>query len=714
MAGGGGSNVVSLLGGMFLGAAAAVGFLYLGNMISTTNSATNKLRNAKHPSSTYALTHAHQLSGTFLTDLLAALWKHIAQAAATKIRNTMEPMFHDMLPGPVQSLKFTKVSLGDVPLQLDNIVVHKLQTNADGVEYVEYEMDVVWDGMMDMQLKADYIGSFGVKSIKLQGRMSIILQPLTDAALPCFTCAQYGFINSPALELDFTGLAQGLDFAGIRESIRAMMLQVMAGMMVLPNRRVYKMSDNVNYFLCQVPPLGVARLQLLQGRGFQIEKRAAFLTDDIPDCYCLIKLGDNSPVWKTSVVRDSLTPVWEDEICDFLLFHYDQIVTINCWDEDTGIGDADDPLGQAMVSVGELLLAGGTKEVELLLPNGKSTGAFVTISCAVQPFVSDLSSILEKKPESETTMIDISKQDKLLRGLFTILVSQAFDVPVKDAKASYFVKASCGPMDYFTSAVVGESHPLYECTFRLPITQAMLGTSDHKSLPPITFTLIEGIVGADKTNRTIGSFQIPCSVLVNSPDATETGRGKFGDAKDAASLEYCVSLRGVPAFVAKGVVAAVTQSVAGALPRALTSSNTTQQDEDQPQMVKITAIRGWGFKVQRRALRSSDIPDIYLKIKFGSSPTVWRTTTVKDNTKPEWNESQIFPMRKQGQALQIDVFDEDGGNHDTDDYLGSARMSVGKLLLSGSSTDEIELLMEGKPTGMFIEIGCELVAPSLE
>ena len=60
-------------------------------------------------------------------------------------------MFPDMLPGPVQSLKFTKVDLGDVPLQLDNIVVHRLQTNSDGVEYVEYEMDVVWDGRMDSE-----------------------------------------------------------------------------------------------------------------------------------------------------------------------------------------------------------------------------------------------------------------------------------------------------------------------------------------------------------------------------------------------------------------------------------------------------------------------------------------------------------------------------------------------------------------------------------
>lgn len=713
------SGIFSLLTGMALGASGAAALIYYYDPFSMTKKSANLSEEASRRvgSSTYAKTHAQQLSGTFLTDLLAALWKQIAHAAALKIRATMEPMFPELLPGPVQSLKFTKVSLGDVPLKLDNIVVHELQTNADGIEYVEYEMDVVWDGQMDMQLKADYIGSFGVKQIKLQGRMSILLQPLSDTTLPCFTCAQYGFINMPFLEMDFTGLAQAADFAGIRESIRGMMLQVMAGMMVLPNRKVYKMDYGVNYFQTYAPPLGVARLQLIQGRGFQTEKRG-LLSDDIPDCYCLIKLGANSPVWKTSVVKDSLNPVWEDEICDFLVFHYDQIVEVQTWDEDTGIADADDPLGEAMISVGELLLAGGTQEVELLLPNGKSTGAFVTLNCQVQPLVPDLSSIVVE-PTAEPN-------DKILKGLLTVLVSQAFDVPVKNATSSHFVKVTCGNADFCTGAVVGESQPLYECEFRIPITQSTIaGNSvdgDDSPLPPISFALIEGVVGGtEKTNRTLGTFQIPPSVLlVDSPDGTQTGRGKFGDAKDAASLEYCVSLRGLPPFdVKKRSGNSVIAAVADALP-SLTEMSTTEASlppqlrasaskSQDTRMVKITVVRGWGFQLERRSFGRSDIPDVYCKIKFGSSPAVWRTATVKDSVEPTWNESQVFTMRKQGQALQIDVFDEDRGEHDTDDYLGSARMSVGKLLLAGGSS-EIELTIQEKPTGLFLEIACELVS----
>lgn len=82
---------------------------------------------------------------------------------------------------------------------------------------------------------------------------------------------------------------------------------------------------------------------------------------------------------------------------------------------------------------------------------------------------------------------------------------------------------------------------------------------------------------------------------------------------------------------------------------------------------------------------------------------------MRDSITPEWNESQVFPLRKQGQALQIDVFDENGGMNDPDNFLGNARISVGKLLLSGGSS-EIELMIEGKAMGIFLEIGCELVS----
>merc|ERR1712151_1374833 len=158
-----------------------------------------------------------------------------------------------------------------------------------------------------------------------------------------------------------------------------------AGVMVLPARLTYKMDVNCDYRDAFVPPEGVARITAVCGRGFQIEKKTVG-KDDIPDCYLKVTIGTKT--WTTSVIKDDLSPEWL-ESGDFMLSDKDQIVRVEAWDEDTGKFDTDDFLGQCEFTVTELMLAGKTKEFELLDDNNVSVGAFVTLSCEISKFVVD-------------------------------------------------------------------------------------------------------------------------------------------------------------------------------------------------------------------------------------------------------------------------------------------------------------------------------------
>ena len=86
------------------------------------------------------------------------------------------------------------MDLGQVPIKLDNIVVHQIDKEK-GV--LQFDMDLIWDGQCDIQLKANYIGSFGVRAIKLKGRLCVLLKPLTNQ-LPVVSAIQYSFINPPS------------------------------------------------------------------------------------------------------------------------------------------------------------------------------------------------------------------------------------------------------------------------------------------------------------------------------------------------------------------------------------------------------------------------------------------------------------------------------------------------------------------------------------
>jgi len=61
----------------------------------------------------------------FLSDILAQFWSYINAAASKSIKESVEPEFKT-LPGPLSTLHFVKVDLGDVPIRLDNIVVHDI------------------------------------------------------------------------------------------------------------------------------------------------------------------------------------------------------------------------------------------------------------------------------------------------------------------------------------------------------------------------------------------------------------------------------------------------------------------------------------------------------------------------------------------------------------------------------------------------------------
>lgn len=90
-------------------------------------------------------------------------------------KSIVEPMFAQMLPSPLNSLHFAKIDLGQVPLKLGNVDVHKMPSGS-----IKMDLDVDWDGQCDIELDGTMIPKIGIEHIKLNGRLSILLGPLTN------------------------------------------------------------------------------------------------------------------------------------------------------------------------------------------------------------------------------------------------------------------------------------------------------------------------------------------------------------------------------------------------------------------------------------------------------------------------------------------------------------------------------------------------------
>mmetsp|Transcript_27230 Transcript_27230/g.58507 ORF Transcript_27230/g.58507 Transcript_27230/m.58507 type:complete len:713 (+) Transcript_27230:50-2188(+) len=632
----------------------------------------------------------------FLCDLVARLWSHLGPAIGDTIKTVVEPMFADLLPGPLKGLHFAKVDFGQVPIVFDNIVVHPLK---DGT--IQFDMDVVWDGACDIDLKAGAL-EFGVQNIKFFGRMQFVMNPLSDV-LPCIGAIQYTFISPPTIDLDFTGIANVADFAAIAKIIQNVLDDIIASLLVLPNRMTFKMDPACDYRKAFVPPIGIARVTAISGRGFKVEKRH-LIKDDVPDVYLKLKLGDK--VWQTSMQKNNLTPEW-NETADFLLSDNNQVLHVGAWDEDKGMLRSDDDLGKTSMTIAEILLEGKTKEVELLDSENRGTGAFVTLYCDVCRLKSDPKAFDTLPPSNH------------FGGLLTIIVTKAFNLPLSKEEAESFVKVKYGEKEYLTGVVVDVPdcpgwdclNPVYDVSFLVPITPEHV----KEGLPDVIFELQNG----SNKPSTLGSLAVSHKSLLAAPENTIKAIRSIGEG--GAKLEFHLSLHGIEAVDAamgppsNSLVAAESSmaSTQGGMGHSLVAPDETPETQailqaadelvKKVKKVNVTIIGGKGFKITKKKFGMKDIPDVYCTVKYGSSPKVWRTSTVKNNVSPEWKESEKYILSNENEVISLDAWDANRKGDDT--HYGSFRVTVAKVLLS-SGKIEMELLKKGANTGCFVTLSC--------
>lgn len=90
-------------------------------------------------------------------------------------KEIVEPILASTLPGPMSSYRFVKLDLGQVPMRLSEVDVHKASTGG-----IKLDMNVTWESKSDIELDGKMVPKIGIEHIHMKGRLSILLGPLTD------------------------------------------------------------------------------------------------------------------------------------------------------------------------------------------------------------------------------------------------------------------------------------------------------------------------------------------------------------------------------------------------------------------------------------------------------------------------------------------------------------------------------------------------------
>ncbi|CAI4220262.1 unnamed protein product [Parascedosporium putredinis] len=250
-----------------------------------------------------------------------------------------------MLPAPLNTLQFTKIDLGHMPLTFANVDVHRTENEASSWTWTSRGM--VSATLSSRLAKSPKLYLKGVEHVKLKGRLSVLLCPLTNV-IPLIGATQFAFISPPTLHLDFTDAGGIGDLAIVDRAIRKVVLSVISSMAVLPNRFLFKLDPNSDYFKTYQHPIGILRLTVDQEPAQAPRARRARL----------LRQGQDLPAdeWKTQTVKNNRHPEW-NETNDFLVSDLDQIIELDVQDDDT---ISDDDMGVGATTVKQLLAAGGS------------------------------------------------------------------------------------------------------------------------------------------------------------------------------------------------------------------------------------------------------------------------------------------------------------------------------------------------------------------
>uniref|UniRef100_A0A8C3X5Q5 Extended synaptotagmin-2 n=1 Tax=Catagonus wagneri TaxID=51154 RepID=A0A8C3X5Q5_9CETA len=283
----------------------------------------------------------------WLNKTVKHMWPFICQFIEKLFRETIEPAVRGAHPH-LSTFSFTRVDVGQQPLRINGVKVYT--ENVDKRQIIlDLQISFVGNCEIDLEIKR-YFCRAGVQSIQIHGTMRVILEPLIGD-MPLVGALSIFFLRKPLLEINWTGLTNLLDIPGLNGLSDTIILDIISNYLVLPNRITVPLVSEVQIAQLRFPtPKGVLRIHFIEAQGLQgKDTYLKGLVRGKSDPYGVIRVG--SQIFQSKVVKESLSPRW-NEVYEALVYeHPGQELEIELFDEDP---DKDDFLGSLMIDLTEV------------------------------------------------------------------------------------------------------------------------------------------------------------------------------------------------------------------------------------------------------------------------------------------------------------------------------------------------------------------------
>ncbi|KAL1219195.1 Calcium-dependent lipid-binding protein [Cardamine amara subsp. amara] len=300
----------------------------------------------------------------WLNKLLSKMWPFIAEAATMVIRDSVEPLLEDYRPPGITSLKFNKLTLGNVAPKIEGI---RVQSFKEG--QITMDVDLRWGGDPNIVLgvTAALVASIPIQLKDLQVfTVARVIFQLADE-IPCISAVVVALLAEPKPRIDYTLKAVGGSLTaipGLSDMIDDTVDTIVKDMLQWPHRIVVPIGGiPVDLSDLELKPQGKLIVTVVKATNLKNKELIGK-----SDPYATIHIR---PVfkYKTKAIENNLNPVWDQT---FELIAEDketQSLTIEVFDKDVG---QDERLGLVKLPLSSLE-AEVTKEMELNLLSSLDT-----------------------------------------------------------------------------------------------------------------------------------------------------------------------------------------------------------------------------------------------------------------------------------------------------------------------------------------------------
>ncbi|CAF0788896.1 unnamed protein product [Rotaria sp. Silwood1] len=442
-------------------------------------------------------------SWVFFPDIERAEWMNriIKQAWPYANRYLDQAVFRDVLiplirgtSSALADFSFQKLDLGEIPPRVGGIKVYT--DNVRDQIMIDVEVFYAGDAIIKAKLKGIVCG---IRDIQFVGDMRIILSPLINT-IPLIGAVTYFFLKKPSIDFKLTDAGTLVDIPGLNDLLLVQINDIIASMMVLPNRQVLPLVKDIQIgYLRWSNPQGVVRAFVLRAQDL-IKADITLLGKGKSDPFVKVTVP-GSVEYRTKTIDNTTNPEW-NEVFEFVVEQYESdSIEFEVYDEDPG---KDDFIGRAQFRL-NALVDNDAVDTWLTLHDVKKG----SLNVSLQYFsLTKQKSALEIMERKNSQMI---KREKLSKALLVCFIDRCLNLPRSKKtrrEPNPFCRIKVEGTETKTQAFESQTNPQFE-----HVSQILCANPLHEKLKI-------DICDARNNNEIIAYFEMPIKLIYDTDTMT--------------------------------------------------------------------------------------------------------------------------------------------------------------------------------------------------